>query len=241
MEHKNNCMICGEELEYFVEARRLECALCGGVFSTNAACKAGHYVCDGCHGMEAGRLIVSICAATPLKNPIAIMQHIMEQPQVHMHGPEHHVLVGAALLAAYRNCGGDMHLAAGLEEMLRRGGQVPGGICGLWGCCGAAVSAGIAVSIITGSTPLKREEWRLSNRMTARALYAIAEAGGPRCCKRDGFLAVREAVAFISENLGVELELPRRIVCGFSPLNKECLGAACPFNGDGCGACSGMR
>lgn len=43
------------------------------------------------------------------------------------------------------------------------------------GGCGAAMGAGIACSIITGATPLARDEWRLSNLMTA-ALIVLA------CC-----------------------------------------------------------
>lgn len=60
-----------------------------------------------------------------------------------MHGPEHHVRVGAALLTAWHNGGGQIDFPAALEEMKKRGSQIPGGICGLWGTCGAAVSAGI--------------------------------------------------------------------------------------------------
>ena len=44
--------------------------------------------------------------------------------------------------------------------------------------------------------------------MTARALEAIGEIGGPRCCKRDTFTAVGEAVRMTAEELGVEMELP---------------------------------
>jgi hypothetical protein len=88
----------------------------------------------------------------------------------HMHGPEHHVMVGAALLTAYRNAGGQLDLPRALQEMLHRGKQVPGGACGYWGACGAGLSTGMFVSIATGSTPLAKEAWGLSNRMTGLAL-----------------------------------------------------------------------
>ena len=71
------------------------------------------------------------------------------------------MLVGSALLAAYKNAGGELDLDAALEEMRNRGAQVPGGICGLWGTCGAAVSTGIFVSLITGASPLSGKEWGL--------------------------------------------------------------------------------
>ncbi|MCG8399661.1 DUF5714 domain-containing protein, partial [Bacillus atrophaeus] len=75
-----------------------------------------------------------------------ILQKIMECPYIYMHGPEHHVMVGAALLTAWHNGGGQIDFPAALEEMKKRGSQIPGGICGLWGTCGAAVSAGIFFS-----------------------------------------------------------------------------------------------
>ena len=139
-------------------------------------------------------------------------------------------MVGAALLAAYHNCGAQFDLPQAIDEMVRRGKQVPGGACGFWGCWGAAVSAGIFVSIITEATPLKQEEWSLSNLMTARALQAIGTLGGPRCCKRDSFTAAKEAVDFVQEHFAVQMELPAKIVCGFSPLNAQCKKEACPYN-----------
>lgn len=43
-----------------------------------------------------------------------------------MHGPEHHILVGAALLAAYKNAGGKVDsFEDALEEMRHRGSEYP--------------------------------------------------------------------------------------------------------------------
>ena len=230
MDYKNNCLLCGAGLVYFSEPQRLECSVCHKKFTDNCACANGHYVCSGCHAKKGVELITEVCRSTPLKDPIAIMLQLMEQPCVHMHGPEHHVLVGAALLAAYHNCGGKIDLNKALAEMKRRGKQLPGGICGFWGCCGAAVSAGIFASIVTGSTPLSADEWRLSNELTAKALAAVAASGGPRCCKRDSFAAVIAAVEFSKEHFGVEMPLPQRVVCRFTALNEECLGDRCPYH-----------
>lgn len=85
------------------------------------------------------------------------------------------------------------------------------------------------MSIATKATPLAGRPWGLSNRMTARALEAIGQLGGPRCCKRNSFTAAREAVAFVRENLGVEMELPPRIQCDYSGENRQCLRKACPY------------
>lgn len=54
----------------------------------------------------------------------------MDASFCHMHGPEHHVMVGAALLTAYKNAGGAINLRESVMEMLNRGKAVPGGTCG---------------------------------------------------------------------------------------------------------------
>lgn len=86
--------------------------------------------------------IIGLCLESSSKNPIEILEQMMEQPFCHMHGPEHHVMVGSALLTAYKNAGGDIDLEAALPEMFSRGKSVPGGACGFWGACGAASAPG---------------------------------------------------------------------------------------------------
>ena len=153
---------------------------------------------------------------------------MMSLPFCHMHGPEHHVMVGAALLTAYKNAGAELELPKALQEMYSRGKAVPGGACGFWGACGAGVSTGMFISIALKSTPLAKEAWGLSNRMTAKALEAIGKNGGPRCCKRDSYLAITEAVKFTREHLGVNMELGD-VCCSRSHLNNQCLREACAF------------
>ena len=169
------------------------------------------------------------CAAAAGRDPIAMLTDMMNDPYIHMHGPEHHTMVGAALMTAYRNAGGDIDLTACLAEMKKRGARCPGGSCGFWGCCGAAVSAGMCMSIITGTTPLSGKTWGLANITTARALEAIGRIGGPRCCKRDSFTAVIEAAKLIEAELGIALDMPPRVTCAFSAENKQCLGKNCPY------------
>lgn len=148
-----------------------------------------------------------------------------------MHGPEHHCLVPAALIAAYCNHQGEPGRKAALLRQARtRAGMVPGGFCGSHGTCGAAIGTGIFVSLITGSTPLKKQEWSLSNQMTARSQMVIARHGGPRCCKRDSWLAIRTAVTFVSERFGVTLPVLDTVRCEFGEINRECLQEACPFH-----------
>lgn len=87
-------------------------------------------------------------------------------------------MVGSALLTAYKNAGGEIDLPVALLEMMNRGKAVPGGACGFWGACGAGISTGMFISIISGATPLKNEPWSLANKMTSKALDAIRSIGG---------------------------------------------------------------
>lgn len=221
------CLICKAPLVYLAEDEIMECALCHKKEASKTRCENGHYICNDCHtqGMDS---ILTLCMASTSKNPVEILEELMSLPFCHMHGPEHHVMVGAALLTAYKNAGGALELEKALPEMYKRGKSVPGGACGFWGACGAGISTGMYMSIATGATPLAREAWGLSNRMTAAALAAIGAVNGPRCCKRDSYLAVREAVRFTEENLGVTMEMGP-ICCSRSGMNNQCIQSRCPF------------
>ena len=175
--------------------------------------------------------VVALCLVDTSRNPIEILERLMSQPDCPMHGPTHHVLVGAALLTAYNNCLPDstkLDMKEALAEVMERGQQVPGGACGYMGACGASISTGIFMSIVTRNTPFSTDTWRLCNLCTARALEQVAENGGPRCCKRDSYLSVLTAIDFVKEHLGVEMEKPE-VRCSRSQINEQCIGKKCPF------------
>lgn len=222
------CLICKAPLEYLNESVEMECVLCHKKVLSKTRCVNGHFVCDDCHtrGLDT---VISICLEETSRNPVEVMNRLMTQPFCHMHGPEHHVLVGSALLTAYKNAGGDIDLPKMLIEMQNRGRQVPGGVCGFWGACGAGISSGMFVSLISGATPLSVEPWGLSNRMTSQSLNAIGEIGGARCCKRDSYLAILAAIDFVAEHFGIQMEKPE-IICQFSDKNNQCIGNRCPFH-----------
>lgn len=224
------CVVCHAPLVYLKETELMECCICHGVFPSSARCANGHYVCDSCHSRRGVSTAKEVCMSTDSRDPVEVLRMLMAMPGVHMHGPEHHVLVGSALITAYANSGGKVDLGKALDEMSRRGSQLPGGVCGLWGSCGAAVSCGMAYSIITGSSPLSGETWAECNLMTSRCLEAISRHGGPRCCKRDGYSALLAASEFIRERLGVGLEVPDGIVCIHFRSNPQCLGGRCPYH-----------
>ncbi|HVO40059.1 MAG TPA: DUF5714 domain-containing protein [Spirochaetia bacterium] len=227
----SGCLICGAPLVYAQEHSARTCAICGAQASSNAACEAGHYVCDSCHSGSANDLIQRVCAVSSSAAPLEIASMIMRSPLVKMHGPEHHFLVPAVLLCAYCNAKG---LPAEEKDRMiriarRRAEDVKGGFCGFLGSCGAGMGTGMFVSIVTGATPVSRSEWGLANLMTSESLRVIAEHGGPRCCKRDSFFAILSAVSFLRSRLGVDLDATPAPVCGWSDKNKECLREECVF------------
>jgi len=226
---KEECLICKAPLVYRVQDELMECSICHKKEPSKTCCVNGHYVCSECHmaGMDS---IFGLCLSETSRDPIAILEKMMSMPFCHMHGPEHHVMVGAALLTAYKNSGGDLDLAEALQEMHSRGKAVPGGVCGFWGACGAGISAGQFFAIAIGSTPLATQPWGLSNRMTSKALESIGLHGGPRCCKRDSYLAIYAAIDFAAKHLGVQMDKSQAI-CTRSSLNSQCLGHKCPFFG----------
>jgi len=228
LEMKEECLICKAPLEYLSEDVMMECSICRKREMSKTRCVNGHYVCDECHTKGVDE-IVGLCLSETSADPIAIIRKMMDMPQCHMHGPEHHIMVGCALLTAYANAGGEIDLPKALKEMVSRGSKVPGGACGFWGACGAAVSTGMFMSIITGSTPLMNEAWGHSNLMTSRSLQKLGEIGGPRCCKRNSYMSILTAIDYVEEVTGVRMHRSR-VACTHMSSNSQCIGSRCPFH-----------
>lgn len=159
-----------------------------------------------------------------------LLEELMAAPECDAFGPVHHYLVGAALLTCVRNARGEGDLAAQLAELRARSAAVPGAACARWGVCGAAASCGMALAILLENAPLRAEGWSECQLMVSDLLRAIAEAGAPRCCKRDARIAVRGAVSWFERLLGVDLapaaSEPR---CAVSGRNSACLAGVCPY------------
>lgn len=174
-------------------------------------------------------LIKNDCLKSNAKDPIELIFSIMQKDYISIHGPEHHILDGSCFLTALHNAGVKFDLDKALDEMIARGSKMPGATCGQWGVCGSTASIGAALSIIHETGPLSSNQYYKDNlNYVSQALHKIAEVGGPRCCKRNAFLAIQTAVDFVNVQYGIELP-QSDINCSFSDKNKQCLGIACPF------------
>jgi Family of unknown function (DUF5714) len=230
MRYKSGCIVCGEEIKYLDDYQNVNCEFCEMEFDSNAICVNGHYICDDCHSDDANRFITKMCLSNGFTDPMALALKIFKHPSINLHGPEHHYIVPATLLTAYANKTGNKNKLKKWLEMARyRSVNVLGGFCGFYGACGAGIGTGIFVSTITAATPLSTNSWKQANLLTSKSLCEIGNSGGPRCCKRDSFLAIKEATIFIEKEFDIKLDIPEKIVCEFSKLNKECQGANCQF------------
>ena len=164
---------------------------------------------------------------------VEVADTLMALPDLPMHCPYHHFLVLAALLTAarLRSGGTSEQLVTDLKKAMERAGEIPGGICGNYGCCGAAVGAGIFAAVWMRTTPLSKSGWATANAVTARCLAEIAAVEGPRCCKRVTYLTLRAAIPAARELLELDLGTFPELRCAYHAQNRECRGRACPFFG----------
>ncbi|HTY82047.1 MAG TPA: DUF5714 domain-containing protein [Dehalococcoidales bacterium] len=227
MESQENCGVCGKALIYGTEEKKMTCAFCGKEARALIYCPEGHYVCDSCHSRAAVDVLRDILKTTKSTNPAEILEKVLAHPSVPMHGPEHHAMVPAILVAAAKNAGYPVPDGA-IEKAIERGSKIPGGWCGFYGACGAGVGVGIAVSVLTGATPLTGKTRGLANKATAYALGRMADEGA-RCCKRATRSALDAAVDFFADNLGIRLERGEKVKCVYVKRNKECVGKACAY------------
>lgn len=173
--------------------------------------------------------VIKLCLSEKSKNPIKIFNRLANLPCFGMMGVFHHILVGSALLTAYKNCGKNIDLKKSLIELQNRAEKVPPMSCVKNGACGAAISAGIFISIAKDVALESNEFFGLANGMTAKVLKKIKNTGGPRCCKRHSYFALLEGAKYSNKHLGTKMKTSK-IKCKRSVENKLCIKNRCPFN-----------
>ena len=178
--------------------------------------------------------VVEMLMASRSVVPAELLEQVMADRRCPAFGPLHHFVVGAVLLAAWRNAEGtddrDALLRADLEEMGTRSSNVPGAACARWGICGAAASAGMAYAIVRENAPLRDEGWQEGQLMVSELLGTIARSGSPRCCKRDSRIVVADALPHFNAIGGPQLEGWDKVPsCHTYQQNSVCMGADCPY------------
>lgn len=172
--------------------------------------------------------LIDICTGTVTDDPVKLFRMMVRDEGVPMHSRMHHVIVPLALVTAFWSIKKDFDLRSYLNEVVARASDVPEMICGYWGCCGSAVGTGLFLSVITRTSPISRgKRWGQCNRLTSESLSAIADIGGPRCCKRNAVISIKTACAFMEREFGTEMH-PSEYACVRDKDNAECIGNRCP-------------
>ena len=228
----HGCMICHDNMIFLNTPEDSECFYCHETFGIQIKCANGHYICDKCHNMTANDLISTHCVKSNLENPFELAVNLMKNPKIKMHGPEHHFLVPAVLLAAFYNKKKAYEEKENkINQARKKAEKIPDDICCSHGNCRTAIGSGIFIGLITDTTPLSKStyEKKLSNLITSKSLYYIANYKGPPCCKRNSFLAIQEAVTILNEVFGMTMQLIRDMQCEFSDINDMCGKNECLF------------
>lgn len=169
------------------------------------------------------------CLNSTQTDCIKLLNEIMDFPNIPIHGPVHHFIVPAVMLACYNNLFGNKdQLKKQLVIVAARARNVPGANCAYCGACGAALGVGQCASILTETDPFSTDTWSKVMLITSYCGFEIAKHGGPRCCKRDSYLAILTGVEKIKELLGIELQATKQ-VCKYFPKNQQCRKTECLF------------
>ena len=203
---KFQCPICHEELQE--NNSKVACTYCGEVEHAEWLCPNKHFVCEACRLAEPEEITLRVCNNTKSKDPFELANLIMHHPTFREHGKEHHLIVAPVIITALKNAGQITIDTRRNKIAIRRAKEMPYGICGSRGDCGAAVGVGIAISIITRATYLSNSERSLTIEATGRSLIDLAKRGGPRCCKESVYSSIQSALKFLNEKEMIHFSEP---------------------------------
>lgn len=231
-------MICGSGLNYQTYAVDMVCDYCGKTFPASVFCPNGHYVCEECHGAGYYSFLEKAISETTSKNPTEIAETLLKGSLLPSLGGEHHAIVTTSLLVAAKNHG-EIPLGNGTSRILtehdimegiRRMKQIPSCTCAYHGACGAGLGVGAFFSILYDATCAKDVERTLSMRATNAALAAIANTGGPGCCKQSVRTAVLVGVEMLKEICRVKLPISHTRCFHMRDTSHGCKGVYCQFS-----------
>jgi len=229
--YTSGCMVCGQDLTYFVTNRTADCYNCGKAFQANALCSNGHYVCDQCHAFDALEVIRTVCVQAPDSDMIDLLLRIRKHAAIPMHGPEHHSVVPGIILSVYKNLGGPIS-DEGILTGIERGRSIAGGACSFLGICGGATGVGIAFAIILGANPHSGRKRQVVMKVTKEVMEKISAYEAPRCCQRECWTALKAASGLSEKHISIYLPADKGITCTQYRSNKKCIGRQCPLWSD---------
>ncbi|OPX89213.1 MAG: hypothetical protein A4E53_01612 [Pelotomaculum sp. PtaB.Bin104] len=212
-----NCLICGNKLDYLEWGREFSCIYCGKKEVGYVYCPGGHYVCDHCHGKGLYEQILNMAITSQGTDPLKIAETMMKAAPIPMLGCEHAWISAGALLAAIKNTG-EINITENriAEALARTKKQAIGAYCGLTGICGIAPAIGSCFSVILSAACSKDQETATTMRVVSQVIGALAGQTGPCCCKNFVRTALTLGCKLVRQILNIALVCDGELVCGDS-------------------------
>lgn len=223
------CKVCGSKTIFSEDGNEFVCSVCGKVKKQGESCSNEHHVCENCRVSSNYDVISSICLDSKHKDPLALAVEIMNLPIIKQHGGEHHFIVPAVLMTSIHNTTGKPdNLADTLKRAEKLAAETPVSCTFKQGTCGAAIGTGIFLKVFSERDEIIEEEFSLSDSLTADSLKTIENTHGPRCCKRDTYISIEQAVYFLRDKYAVDLPMTEA-KCTFSLRNETCGHEECSY------------
>ena len=176
--------------------------------------------------------VEKICWQSDEKDLLALLGHIKDELALSNCGLAYHAVVPAAIMAVYRNCGGDITREA-LSSVIGRGLRVQEGWCGLAGACGAGLGVALAFSVIREVNPVAGQGRLNMMAVTTEVLRALCAGPDSRCCFREAWLSLEKAAELSEQYLPIALSAKAKIECSGHIDGSECQRVDCPLKKGG--------
>ncbi len=220
------CFICEHTL--IEELQDNICSYCGKREKGDWICPNHHYICEACRTSLPIDVINTVIMNTKMSDPWEIATLVMKHPMFPPHGIPHHLLVAPSILVSLLNSNQIEFSRENILLALKRTLDIPLGVCGSRGDCGACVGAGAAVSMILKANYNSDRERVLTLKATANALLEIAGMGGHRCCKQSVYASIKSCISLLENELNFHLTIKEER-CQFSKTIQDCKKENCPF------------
>ncbi|MDO5844516.1 MAG: DUF5714 domain-containing protein [Methanocorpusculum sp.] len=227
----SKCPVCGSDVVQGYDLVERVCDICGKNFISNSYCKNGHYICNKCASVQYFDIIDQFTKNTKIVDPIEMADKIMCLPESNLVGCKHSIVVFASVLTAFKNNGGHVKdFEKVKKEITLKTVFCPTSMCKLGGFCGIPLAMGIAMRTALSDDMDEDLRTDLSNKLTGYCMGHTGNqnnTGNKNCCVRNTYLTILYASKFISNNLWVEIPLPKIIVCKYHMGNPRCNKEAC--------------
>lgn len=227
-----NCLVCGNRLEYLTQTQKFKCFFCGKEFDGYVVCPNGHSICEDCHNRPIIDKVKEVCLASTASDPFYVFEAMLKQPNIPMLGCHHAFMVAGALLGALKNEGTAKITEDVVDEIFFRiHKQAIGGYCGLTGICGITPAVGACFAFFLGSKCGTDQEQKIVMEITSEICRAITDITGPSCCKAYAWKSMEIAQRWFKQEFDISLLMPaQRIICHYESMHPHgCRLKRCPY------------